>query len=128
MQKKIYKILIFAFFICSGLALILYNLSGSISFFYKPSQITETIRQKNNIRIGGMVKKDSISYFDVNILHFIITDDVKDIPVVYKGVVPQLFYQEQQVIVKGLFKADVFVADELLAKHDEKYKPLVSSK
>ena len=78
---------------------------------------------KDKIRIGGMVKKDSINIVDKK-LNFIITDFKNEINVVYSGVVPNLFTEGKGVVAEGYLKdKSFFLATKILAKHDENYMP-----
>lgn len=102
--------------------LILVSLKDNLFFFVTPSDLI----QKNlttNVRLGGVVKKGTIlknpPYF-----YFSITDGAVSIPVSYKGVLPSLFREDQTIVVEGqLDQNKVFIAKEVLAKHDENYKP-----
>ena len=79
---------------------------------------------QHDFRIGGMVKTGSIIKRDDGATEFIVTDFVKDIKVHYSGIIPVLFRDGQGVVIKGAMNSDeVFIATELLAKHDEKYMP-----
>jgi len=111
-------ILIFSIF------LILKSLEENVVYFKSPSdiQILSEIK-KNKIRIGGMVKKDSINVVDKK-LNFIITDFKYEINVVYSGVVPNLFTEGKGVVAEGYLKdKNFFSATKILAKHDENYMP-----
>ncbi len=104
--------------------LILKSLEENVVFFKSPSDI-QVISElnKNKIRIGGMVKKDSISIIDKK-LNFIITDFKNEINVVYSGVVPNLFTEGKGVVAEGYLKdKNFFSATKILAKHDENYMP-----
>ena len=104
--------------------LILKSLEENVVYFQSPSEInisSELVRKK--IRIGGMVKKDSIS-FSVNEVNFIITDFKNEINVVYNGAIPNLFDEEKGVVAEGFLKdRNFFMATKILAKHDENYMP-----
>ncbi len=93
-------------------------------FFYAPSELSQLSINKK-IRIGGMVKKGSIIYHDGNKVEFIITDFKQEIKTLYQGILPDLFREGQGVVANGRIKDNVFVADEILAKHDENYMPPV---
>jgi len=111
-------ILIFSIF------LILKSLEENVVYFKSPSdiQILSEIK-KNKIRIGGMVKKNSINIVDKK-LNFIITDFKYEINVVYSGVVPNLFAEGKGVVAEGYLKdKNFFSATKILAKHDENYMP-----
>ena len=111
-------ILIFSIF------LILKSLEENVVYFKSPSdiQILSEIK-KNKIRIGGMVKKNSIDIVDKK-LNFIITDFKYEINVVYSGVVPNLFTEGKGVVAEGYLRdKNFFSATKILAKHDENYMP-----
>ena len=104
--------------------LILKSLEENVVYFKSPSdiQILSEIK-KNKIRIGGLVKKDSINVVDKK-LNFIITDFKYEINVVYLGVVPNLFTEGKGVVAEGYLKdKNFFSATKILAKHDENYMP-----
>ena len=104
--------------------LILKSLEENVVYFKSPSdiQILSEIK-KNKIRIGGMVKKNSINIVDKK-LNFIITDFKYEINVVYSGVVPNLFAEGKGVVAEGYLKdKNFFSATKILAKHDENYMP-----
>ena len=104
--------------------LILKSLEENVVYFKSPSdiQILSEIK-KNKIRIGGMVKKNSIDIVDKK-LNFIITDFKYEINVVYSGVVPNLFTEGKGVVAEGYLRdKNFFSATKILAKHDENYMP-----
>jgi len=104
--------------------LILKSLEENVVYFKSPSdiQILSEIK-KNKIRIGGMVKKNSIDIVDKK-LNFIITDFKYEINVVYSGVLPNLFTEGKGVVAEGYLKdKNFFSATKILAKHDENYMP-----
>ena len=104
--------------------LILKSLEENVVYFLSPTEIKilEEIENKK-IRIGGMVKEDSITVNSDNII-FIITDFKNEINVSYSGSVPNLFEEGKGVVAEGFLKDRSFiVADKILAKHDENYMP-----
>ena len=104
--------------------LILKSLEENVVYFQSPSEIRETSElSKKKIRIGGMVKKNSIS-MNTNQVNFIITDFKNEINVSYMGVLPNLFEEEKGVVAEGYLKdRNFFSATKILAKHDENYMP-----
>jgi cytochrome c-type biogenesis protein CcmE len=104
--------------------LILKSLEENVIFFQSPSEINLSSEiDKKKIRIGGMVKKDSIS-FKSNEVSFIITDFKNEINVIYSGAIPNLFEEEKGVVAEGFLKdRNFFTATKILAKHDENYMP-----
>ena len=104
--------------------LILKSLEENVVYFQSPSEIRETTElTKKKIRIGGMVKKNSIS-MNTNQVNFIITDFKNEINVSYTGVLPNLFEEDKGVVAEGYLKdRNFFSATKILAKHDENYMP-----
>ena len=104
--------------------LILKSLEENVVYFQSPSDIKILSEvDKKKIRIGGMVKKNSISIKEKK-LNFIITDFKNEINVIYSGVIPNLFEEEKGVVAEGYLKdKSFFLATKILAKHDENYMP-----
>ena len=128
-KKRIYLISLFFITIAASIYLILWALRDNIVFFYSPSEIQQKIRLKeidemSKLRLGGMVKESSIEQFNDGSINFIITDFNKEMIVFYKGIIPDLFNEEQGVIAEGsVNKEGMFIANSILAKHDENYMP-----
>ncbi len=107
-------------------ALVLTSLSDNIVFFYSPTQLAEKkIPPERRFRLGGLVEAGSLKKStDGQEFRFRITDTAKTVDVVYRGLLPDLFREGQGVIAGGaLDGGGVFVAREVLAKHDENYMP-----
>ena len=104
--------------------LVIKSLKENVIFFKSPTEIKALSEiDKKKIRIGGMVKKDSISIISKEI-NFIVTDFKNEINVIYSGVVPNLFAEEKGVVAEGYLKdKNFFLATKILAKHDENYMP-----
>ena len=104
--------------------LILKSLEENVVYFQSLSEINSSAElNKNKIRIGGMVKKNSISV-NANEITFIITDFKNEINVTYTGAIPNLFEEEKGVVAEGTLKdRNFFSASKILAKHDENYMP-----
>ena len=104
--------------------LILKSLEENVVYFQSPSEIKSLSEiDKNKIRVGGMVKKNSIS-ISSNEVNFIITDFKNEINVTYSGAVPNLFAEGKGVVAEGFLKdRNFFSATKILAKHDENYMP-----
>ena len=104
--------------------IILKLLEDDVVYFKSPTEIeqfSENITKK--IRVGGMVKKNSITLDNEKIL-FVITDFKSEINVIFAGTVPNLFQEEKGVVAEGFLEdKNLFVADKILAKHDENYMP-----
>ena len=104
--------------------LILKSLEENVVYFQSPTKIKETSEiQRKKMRIGGMVKENSIS-INSNEIVFVITDFKNEINVTYSGIVPNLFEEGKGVVAEGYLKdRNFFIASKILAKHDENYMP-----
>ena len=104
--------------------LVLQSLKENVVYFQSPSEIKSLIElNKKKIRVGGMVKKQSVT-INANEINFIITDFKNEINVVYSGAVPNLFAEGKGVVAEGFLKdKNYFSATKILAKHDENYMP-----
>ena len=104
--------------------LVISSLKENVVYFKSPTEIKNLTQiDKKKIRIGGMVKKDSIEVNSQN-LKFIVTDFKNEIIVSYDGAVPNLFEEEKGVVAEGYLQDRKFLkADKILAKHDENYMP-----
>ena len=104
--------------------LILKSLEENVIYFKSPSEVKVlSEKQQKKIRIGGMVKTDSISIVNKE-LSFVITDFKSEINVVYSGLIPNLFEEGKGVVAEGFLKdKNFFSATKILAKHDENYMP-----
>ena len=104
--------------------LILESLEENVVYFKSPTEVKNLSEiDKKKIRIGGMVKKESISIKE-NDLKFIVTDLKNEINVIYSGVIPNLFEEGKGVVAEGFLKdKSLFLATKILAKHDENYMP-----
>ena len=106
--------------------LVLNAFQKNLVFFFSPSQVVaKEAPQDRTFRIGGLVVKDTLKRDDDGLtVHFTVTDTVNNIPVVYKGIMPDLFKEGRGCVAQGHVGPDgVFHADQVLAKHDEKYMP-----
>ena len=128
-KKRIYLISLFFITIATSIYLILWALRDNIVFFYSPSEIQQKINLKeidemSKLRLGGMVKESSIEQFNDGSVNFIITDFDREMVVFYKGIIPDLFKEQQGVIAEGSINNEgMFIANSILAKHDENYMP-----
>ena len=109
----------------AALLLILFNTKQNIVFFYTPSELLEkNIPFDKKLRIGGYVKKSSFVEKSLNNYEFKITDHTNDLVIFYKGMLPDLFREEQGIVVEGLINKDnSIIASKVYAKHDENYMP-----
>jgi cytochrome c-type biogenesis protein CcmE len=99
---------------------------SNVMFFFDPSQVASgEAPLDERFRLGGMVTKGSVQRTPGTLdVRFIVTDFAQEVPVTYSGVLPDLFREGQGVVVNGRLQADgTFVAEEVLAKHDENYMP-----
>ena len=105
-------------------ALVLNALNSNIALYVTPSEVAAGKSPKDQaFRIGGMVKDGSLKRDNLTV-HFVVTDMVKDIPVAYTGILPDLFKEGKGAVVQGKLGPDGnFTASEVLAKHDENYMP-----
>ena len=107
-------------------ALVLNAFQDNLLFFFSPTQIMAREAPVNKpFRIGGLVEAGSLKrQSDGVTVSFQVTDTVKTVPVTYKGILPDLFQEGKGVVARGRLGQDgVFVADQVLAKHDENYMP-----
>jgi cytochrome c-type biogenesis protein CcmE len=103
--------------------LVLWNLNDSIVFFLSPSEVVaKAPAAGQRLRIGGLVEAGSVKK-DGGTVAFRVTDMTQAVAVSYRGLLPDLFREGQGVVVEGRWQNGAFVADEVLAKHDEKYMP-----
>lgn len=127
-MKSRYKraLIIAAALIVIGVAalLILNALNSNIALYVTPSEVAAGQAPKGQVfRIGGLVKQGSLKRDGLTV-HFVITDLVKDIPVSYTGILPDLFMEGKGAVIQGRLNPDgQFIASEVLAKHDENYMP-----
>ena len=123
-KLRFFFILLILFTLILSVFLILKSLEENVVYFQSPSEIKVLSEiNKKKIRVGGMVKIDSIT-IKTNEIKFIITDFKNEINVAYSGVVPNLFAEGKGVVAEGYLKdKNFFLATKILAKHDENYMP-----
>jgi cytochrome c-type biogenesis protein CcmE len=110
----------------AAVALALSAFQENLLYFYTPTQVANgEAPQGRAFRVGGLVEAGSVSReSDGLTVHFTVTDTAKSIPITYKGILPDLFREGQGIVAMGRLDAsNQFVADEVLAKHDENYMP-----
>jgi cytochrome c-type biogenesis protein CcmE len=124
-KKKRLAILVVALTALGGAtAMVLAAFRDNLVFFYSPSElVARPSLASGRIRIGGLVETQSVEHQDGREVMFRVTDGKTDINVAYDGVLPDLFREGQGVVAEGRIKDGVFVANTILAKHDEKYMP-----
>ena len=127
--KKVKFRAAFILLVLISLVLIIYlslkTLEDNVVYFLSPTEIQnkEEIKRNEKVRVGGMVKKNSIKSY-TNYISFIITDYKNEINVTYSGTIPNLFSEEKGVVAEGTLKdKNYFIANKILAKHDENYMP-----
>jgi cytochrome c-type biogenesis protein CcmE len=104
-------------------ALVFNAFQSNLVFFFSPSQVAaKEAPTGRSFRIGGLVQEGSVRREGVKV-NFVVTDNVKAIPVSFEGILPDLFKEGKGVVAQGRLEGDVFVAREVLAKHDENYMP-----
>ena len=111
--------------LAASVALILVAFEDNVVFFYSPSDLLKKRPgPSQKLRIGGLVKKDSIRREPgVTEVSFEVTDLNNSVAVVFKGILPDLFREEQGVVAEGTYREKLFYATQILAKHDEQYMP-----
>lgn len=129
-MKRRYKRMAFVALAFVGVAaaatLVVNSLRSNTAYFFSPSRVIAKEAPVNQLfRLGGVVKKGSVKRTgDGLTVEFIVTDHAADVPVRYIGILPDLFSEDKSVVTRGKLQADgLFLAEEVLAKHDEKYVP-----
>jgi cytochrome c-type biogenesis protein CcmE len=125
-KNKLLIIFCILFILSIAAGLILYALKQNINLFYTPTQLLQAHIQPNqSCRVGGYVKNHSVQYDKTGTqISFVIYDQSNEITVNYHGVLPNLFREGQSVVVTGKkIGQQTLLADQVLAKHDEKYMP-----
>lgn len=123
-QKRFIFIIVGIVILSAAVGLVLYALQNNVSLYFTPTQVyNKEAPQGRNFRIGGLVVEKSIQrQQDGLTVHFDVTDTAKTMHVTYKGILPDLFKEGKGVVAHGKLEADNnFIADEVLAKHDENY-------
>ena len=122
-RKRLLIIASYAALLGVVVTLTLTALQDNIVFFYTPKEIAETnLGRDQQLRLGGMVKNDSLDIVGLD-SKFVVTDGEYDIAVTYGNALPSLFREGQGVVAEGRIVDGVFMADNVLAKHDENYMP-----
>jgi len=113
-------------FIAVAVLLVMFALSRTVSYFYMPSDlVTKPVGPDTRIRLGGLVENGSVIRGNGTEVQFAVTDGNGSVEVRYAGILPDLFREGQGVVTEGRFETDggPFIADSVLAKHDENYMP-----
>ncbi len=124
-KRRLYTLSLVMLGLGTATALALTAFEDNLLFFYSPSDVVEAeLAPEQRFRLGGLVEEGSVSRTDGVTVQFTVTDGVHSLPVAYAGILPDLFREGQGVVTHGRIGGDgVFVADEVLAKHDENYMP-----
>lgn len=125
-QKRLMFIVAGIAVVGAAVGLVLYALKNSVSLYFTPTQVyNKEAPAGRSFRVGGLVVEHSVQRENDGLtVHFQVTDTAKSMPVVYKGILPDLFKEGKGVVAEGKIEADgVFHAKEVLAKHDENYMP-----
>ncbi|MFZ3186494.1 MAG: cytochrome c maturation protein CcmE [Pseudomonas sp.] len=125
-KKRLLIILVILAGVAIAVGLALSALQQNINLFYTPTQIANgEAPADTRIRAGGMVEKGSLKRSGDSLdVEFVVTDFVKSVTIRYRGILPDLFREGQGIVALGKLNSDgVLIADEVLAKHDEKYMP-----
>ena len=126
-RKQRLQLVVFIVTVASiGIGLAVYALRDNINLFYTPSQLMAgEAPQNTRIRVGGMVLVDSLIRADDSLdVSFEVTDGASNIRIHYSGILPDLFSEDEAAVAIGRWTADnIFIAEEVMAKHDEEYTP-----
>ncbi|MCJ8148164.1 MULTISPECIES: cytochrome c maturation protein CcmE [Shinella] len=112
-------------FLVAAVLLVMFAFSQSIAYFYVPGDLAKaSVPPGTRIRLGGLVEDGTVKRGEGSTVTFTVTDTLSTVPVTYTGILPDLFREGQGVVAEGTFGADgLFIADTVLAKHDETYMP-----
>ncbi len=112
-------------FVGAAMALVLVALGQKASYFYMPTELLEaSVSPGERIRLGGLVEDGSVRRGEGTQVRFAVSDGAASVPVVYQGILPDLFREGQGVVTEGVLGSDgELSADTVLAKHDENYMP-----
>jgi cytochrome c-type biogenesis protein CcmE len=124
-QRRASLIATGALILACAAGLVLFAFQDAIVFFYTPSEVAEkNIQPGQRFRLGGIVAEESVDRGGGSTVRFDVTDTAETLKVVYEGILPDLFREGQGVVTEGKLDASgTFVADTVLAKHDENYMP-----
>jgi cytochrome c-type biogenesis protein CcmE len=112
-------------FLVAAVLLVMFAFSQSIAYFYVPGDLAKAnVSPGTRIRLGGLVEAGTVKRGEGSTITFTVTDTLATVPVTYTGILPDLFREGQGVVAEGAFgTGGLFVADTVLAKHDETYMP-----
>jgi cytochrome c-type biogenesis protein CcmE len=123
-QQRLYFVGLGLLGVFAATALILTAAEDSVVFFFSPTELREkTLAPQRRLRVGGLVEEGSVVK-DGNTVSFVVTDTVEKLSIRYTGILPDLFREGQGIVAEGqMGPGGVFVASDVLAKHDENYMP-----
>ena len=124
-KKQRIRLLVFGLLLLGLVSAIVgFALRDGIEYYKSPSQIVNlNISSDVKFRLGGLVEVGSIDSSNGKEIRFTVTDNANTVPVIFSGILPDLFSENQGIIALGTYSDGIFVAEELLAKHDENYMP-----
>jgi len=125
-RRRLWLVVLVVFAVAGATALAMTALRQNIQHFYSPTELSEgKAPPERRFRLGGVVAEGSTERASDSLeVRFVVTDRFKETPVLYVGILPDLFREGQSVVTTGTLRADgTFVATEVLAKHDENYMP-----
>ena len=125
-KKRLYLIVLMVIGVGVGIALALSAFNDNLMFFYSPSEVVAGEAPAGHpIRVGGLVTTGSVKRLENGLtVNFDITDNAESVTIEYTGILPDLFREGQGIVARGKLEPNgMFVADEVLAKHDENYMP-----
>ena len=124
--QRLIIILISLIFLATGITLILINAKNNLIFFFTPTELIESSAEiSSQIRVGGIIKNNSLKKNkENNIYYFIVTDHQNDIEIEFDGILPDLFKEKNGAVIEGLLVSKKkIIASKVFAKHDENYMP-----
>jgi cytochrome c-type biogenesis protein CcmE len=124
-NQRLVLVIVAAAAVVVAVLLAMWGLRSQASFFYTPADvIAGKAVEGQAARLGGMVEKGSIRHEPDGVtIRFVVTDGKAETPVIYRGIVPDLFREGSGAVAEGRLEHGTFVADQILAKHDERYMP-----
>lgn len=123
-HKRLTFVAVALVLLAGAAALVLSAFEENIVFFMSPTDIASNkVSDNQRFRLGGLVEEGSVDRSGGETVTFKVTDITNSVAVTYTGILPDLFREAQGVVAEGRLKNGVFVADEVLAKHDETYMP-----
>lgn len=125
-RQRLIAVLFIVVVAAVAVGLLTYALRQNINLFYTPTQVAAgEVPQGTRIRVGGMVVPESVSRMDDSLdTRFTVTDGEGDVVIIYTGILPDLFAENEAAVATGELRSDgIFAATEVLAKHDENYMP-----